>query len=112
MNKIAAYEAALSRMGAGDGPDSVPAAYAEAFARLEKEAGILDGIGRLAGSVGKSVGTGLKRVGMQGGPKGGVKVFGKNISGRQLGYGTMGAGGLAAGGLIYGAGKKSGRQGY
>ena len=122
MNKIAAYEIALEMIetekraqylvdtyGTCDG--QMPAAYLHAFDGLEKEASIMANIGRLAGSVGKKVSGGLRGMGMQGASRGGVKVFGKDITGRQLGYGTMatGAGGLALGGgaLAFGAGRMS-----
>lgn len=119
MNKIAAYEIALERIelekradalaeAYGTSEGYMPGAYLQAFDQLEKEGGaILSGIGRVAGSIGKSVGGGLKGLGMKGGAGGGVKVFGKNVTGRQLGYGVMGAGAAGAGGLAFGAGRMS-----
>lgn len=118
MNKIAAYQIALENLETeklagylieayGTCEGHLPEPYLHAFARLEKEAGIMDHIGRAAGSIGKTISGGLKGMGMQGASKGGVKVFGRDITGRQLGYGAMGAGALGAGGVAFGAGRMS-----
>lgn len=120
MNKIAAYEIALENIelekranylvdAYGTSEGYMPGAYLQAFDQLEKEGGILKGIGRVAKSIGKSVSGGLKGLGVQGGKKHGINVLGKNITGRQLGYGVMGAGAAGAGGLAFGAGRMSKR---
>lgn len=118
MSKIAAYQIALENLETekragylidtyGTCQGYLPEAYLQAFDALDKEAGVMAHMGRMAGSIGKKISGGLRGMGMQGASKGGVKVFGKDITGRQLGYGAMGAGAVGAGGLAFGAGRMS-----
>ena len=118
MNKIAAYEAALENIEIekraeylvdtyGTCTGEMPPGYLHAFDLLEKKAGILKNVGRVAGSIGKKITGGLKGMGMQGGAGKGVKVLGRDVTGRQIGYGAMGLGAVGAGGLAFGAGRMS-----